>query len=175
MVDKVQPLKLEDSSTGGEEIDQFPTALNPQEDYIECVGIVFDDALNRDEEVKVYRDGDNLKFVDSSNPTPHTLSDLLAGGMSEETHRQLDQLTHEVDESSYDEITRVSGKVTGITVWTNSSKELKIREYLVSRTGGKVSQLVTKQYDGTGTLKETLTEDFTRTSGKVTSITRTRA
>lgn len=79
-IDKVQPLKLEDSATGGSELDQFPTELNPQEDYVECAGLVLDDAANRDETTRVFRDGDDLKFVDTHNPTPATLSELRAGG-----------------------------------------------------------------------------------------------
>jgi hypothetical protein len=174
VMDKVQPLKIEDSSTGGGEVDQFPTSMDPQEDHVECAGIVFDDASHRDESVRVYRDGDDLKFLDNTNPVAHTLSDLLSGGLSEEGHRQLDQLTHEIDESSYDEVTRVGGKVISVTVWDGPSKLHKIREVLVTRVSGKVSQLATKQYDSSGALKETLTEVFSRVGGKISSITRTR-
>lgn len=176
-IDRVQPLKLEAPDTGGDQVDEFPTAVNVNEDHIECAGIVLDDADHRDETTRIWRVGDNLTFTDSSNPTPHTLTDLLAGsgGMTEESHRLLDQLTHEIDESSFDEITRVSGKVTNITVWDGPSKLKKIREAVISRTGGKVSQIVTTQYDAAGLVKETLTEVIARTGGKVVSITRTRS
>jgi hypothetical protein len=38
------------------------------------------DASNRDENVYIARAGNDLIFRDSSNPTPKTLTDLLAGG-----------------------------------------------------------------------------------------------
>jgi hypothetical protein len=78
-IDRVQPLKLEDPGTGGGETDQFPTELNPQEDHLECAGVVFDDVSHRDETTRVWRDGADLKFLDQNNPTAHTLSYLLAG------------------------------------------------------------------------------------------------
>lgn len=79
-IDKVQPLKLEDTSTGGDDLDQFPTELDPREDHVECAGLVLDDADHRDETTRIWRDGSDMKFQDETNPTPHTLADLLAGG-----------------------------------------------------------------------------------------------
>jgi hypothetical protein len=101
---------------------------------------------------------------------------LISGsGITEAQHQNLDTLDHWVDENSYDELTRTGGKVTHIVVWDSPSKLIMIREELITRVSGKVSQLVAKQYDrGTGLLKETMTEVYTRTGGKVTSITRTR-
>lgn len=176
-LDRVQPLKMEDTATGGDEIDQFPTAVDPQEDHLECAGIVFDDIDNRDENVRIYRVGDDLVFTDVSNPTPSTLSDLLAGGgsgLTEEQHRLLPQSTHWIDQDSYDEVTRSGGKTTQVVTWESSSKVRKIREELITRVNGHISQLVTKNYDGSGALHETLTEVFTRTSDRVVSIARTR-
>ena len=141
-------------------------------------GIVLDDLLNRDEAVRIYRDGDDMKFMDVSNPTPSTLSDLLAGGggggMTEEQHRLLPQSTHWIDQNSYDEITRSRGKVTLVVTWESPLRLRKIREETITRTSGHVSQLVTKNYNGSGVLHETLTEVFTRTGSRVTSIARTR-
>ena len=79
-IDKVQPLKLEDSSTGGTELDQFPTELNPLEDHIETAGLVLDDATHRDETTRIWREGSDLKFQDTNNLAGCTLSELLAGG-----------------------------------------------------------------------------------------------
>lgn len=173
-IDRVQPLKLEDPTTGGDQIDQFPTELNPTEDHIECAGIVLDDALNRDEAVRVYRDGNNMMFMDVVNSTPVTLSDLLAGGFSEEQHRLLPSSNHWIDQNSYDEITRSGGKISQIVTWDSPSKTRKIREEVITRTSGLISQVVTSNYDGLGVLHETLTEVITRTSGRVVNIARTR-
>ncbi len=175
MVDRVLPLKLEDTSSGGDEIDTFPTSLDPFEDHIECAGLVLDETSTRDESVRVYRSGGNLTFVDASNPTPHTLSDLLAGGMGEDAHRLLDQLTHAIDEDSFDEVLRTNGKIDSIITWETDAKLKKIREVTVSRSAGKVASVVLKQYDASGVLKEQLTETYTRVNGRISSVNRVRA
>lgn len=173
-IDRVHPLKLEDPTTGGDQIDQFPTELNPLEDHIECAGLVLDDALNRDESVRIYRDGDDMTFIDINNPTPSTLSDLLLGGMTEEQHQLLPSSNHWIDQNSYDEITRSGGKTTQVVTWDSPLKTRKIREEVITRIEGLVSQLVTSNYNGSGILHETLTEVVTRTGGRVVSIARTR-
>ncbi len=42
MADKVRPLKLESSSTGGTQNDLLPTDTDPTSDYLSCKGIAFD-------------------------------------------------------------------------------------------------------------------------------------
>lgn len=42
MVDKVRPLKLENSSLGGTENNLFPTDTDPTEDYLACKGVAFE-------------------------------------------------------------------------------------------------------------------------------------
>jgi hypothetical protein len=79
-IDRVQPLKLEDPSTGGDQTDQFPTELDPSEDYVECAGLVIDDATHRDESTTIYRDGNDMRFTDTNNPDGPTLTELRAGG-----------------------------------------------------------------------------------------------
>ena len=167
MVDRVQPLKLEDTQTGGDDVDQFPTGLDPQEDHVECAGLVFDDATHRDELVRVWRVGNDLTFTDTSNPTPHTLTDLLAssgGGLTESDHEALNTLTHEIDRTSYEEyIYGGSGvDVVAAITWTDSSKVKKIREEQYTYgTGHRVTQVVTIQYDAAGVEKMRMTEDYT--------------
>lgn len=68
------------------------------------------------------------------------------------------------------EVTRSGNDITDIVVWTDNSKTTKIRETNITRSGGKVSQVVEKQYDGSGVLVQTLTSSITRTSGRVSSI-----
>lgn len=79
-IDKVQPLKIEDTGTGGDEVDLFPTALDPQEDHIETAGLVLDDATHRDETTRVWRDGDDLRLSDTRNADAPTLTQLREGG-----------------------------------------------------------------------------------------------
>lgn len=92
------------------------------------------------------------------------------GGISEAAHEIIDSLVHELSETYYLEVTLTSGRVSDVTAWTDSGKTTKVRETNITRTLGQVSQIVKKQYDGTGTLKNTLTYSITRSSGRVSSI-----
>jgi hypothetical protein len=180
-LDKVQPLKLEDSTTGGTEIDQFPTGLDPQEDFVEAAGLVIDDAAHRDEKTIIWRDADDMKFKDGNNPSGYTLTELAesaGGGITEGQHENLDTLVHWVNQTSHEEVTRIGDFITKITVWNSPAKTTKIREEIVTRAGllNRISQVVAKQYDRvTGVLKSTMTEIYTRApGGMVASIARTR-
>lgn len=173
-IDRVQPLKMEDTATGGDDVDQFPTAVDPQEDHLECVGLVLDDLDNRDESVRIYREGNDLRFMDVTNPDSVTLTDLLAVGMTEEQHRFLPSSNHWIDQDSYDEVIKAGIKTTNVITWDSPLKTRKIREEAITRVGGLVTQIVTSNYNGSGILHETLTEAFTRSGGSVTSIARNR-
>jgi len=101
----------------------------------------------------------------------HWIEQTFGGGIDAATHKILDQLVHEIAENNYTEITRVSNRVTNVTIWTTSGKTIKIREFEITRDGNnKVQSIVTKQYNSSGVLVETYTQTITRTSGKVTSI-----
>lgn len=100
---------------------------------------------------------------------------ISGGGLTETAHELLDRLTHEINESSYDEVVYSGNKVTGYIVWTSAAKTTKVREEQYTYSGRKVSQLVTIQYDGSGVEKERLTEVYAYSGNKVTSITRTKA
>lgn len=91
-------------------------------------------------------------------------------GISEAQHLALDTLVHELDETSYLEVTRSGGQVTDVIVWTNSGKTLKVREMNVTRSGGLIATVVEKQYNGAGTLVETLTYTIARSGAHVASI-----
>jgi hypothetical protein len=99
----------------------------------------------------------------------------LTAGMSASSHRAIDQLTHELDEDYYEEYTYTGGNVSNTTVWTSAGKTLKIREYDYTYTTGKMTQSVEKQYDGTGTLVETLTKTYAWTGSRLTSVTCARS
>lgn len=93
-------------------------------------------------------------------------------GITEPEHEALDTLVHDIAEDCSTEITRVSGRVSVVTVWTDSSKTTRIRETTITRTAGRVSQVVTVQYDVAGAVitGQTLTETITRTGGRVSSV-----
>lgn len=175
MVDRTQPLKLEDSATGGTETDEFPTALDRNEDYVDCRGVAVQNDTSDDSTALVSRDAsNNLTFVDGVTSIK-TLAELASGGgMTEAQHLALDVLVHDLDENYYEEYTYTTGKVTNITVWTDSGKTKKIREYQYTYTTGKVSQEVIIQYDGSGTEVERLTLTYTYSGNLISSIDTTR-
>lgn len=95
---------------------------------------------------------------------------LSGSGLTAPQHLALDQLVHNIAETSYLEVTRSGGRVTDVIIWTDSGKTTKIREVNITRSSGQVSQVVTKQYDGGGSLVQTLTQTINRSSGQVASI-----
>lgn len=178
--DRVQLLKQESSAGGGDAADEeqgFPVGLNPNEDAPEVRGVFLQGTSGKDELVYVTRDpstGDML-FADNVVSGEKTLTQLLesaAGGITEGEHEDLDTLVHEIAETCYMELTRSSGKVVNITYWTDSGKTTKVRETVITRSAGKVSQVVETQFDAAGTAitGQTITLDITRTGGKIASI-----
>lgn len=98
------------------------------------------------------------------------------GGITEAQHEVLDTLVHDIDETSYDEVTYGSGgRVVSYVVWETAAKLKKIREEQYTYVSGKVSQVVTFQYDGAGVVKMTMTEAYAYSGGKVVSVTRTKS
>lgn len=91
-------------------------------------------------------------------------------GITPAQHQALDQIVHNIAETSYLEVTRTAGRVSDVTHWTDNTKTTKIRETNITRTSGVVSSVVVKQYDGTGTLAQTLTGTVNRAGGQVASI-----
>ena len=174
-MDRVQVVKQESAALGGNAADEqpWPEPIKPQEDAIETAGVFLQDGSNRDESCLVSRVGPDMTFKDGNNPTAVTLANLLesaGGGITEGQHKLLDSLVHNLSETSYEELTRSGGKVTDIIHWTDNGKTVKIREVNLTRTSGKVSTIVMKQYDGAGALAQTLTGTVTRSGGKVASI-----
>jgi hypothetical protein len=95
-------------------------------------------------------------------------------GISEGTHRNLDQLVHGIAEDSYEEYTYTGTRVDQITIWTDSGKTIKIRQEVFTYTGNKLTMLVTTHYDAVGVLisGETMTETYNYTGNKLDNIGR---
>jgi hypothetical protein len=96
------------------------------------------------------------------------------GGITEAQHEVLDTLIHWISESNWQEFVRESGRVTSIIHWTDSGKTKKVRELLVTRSSGRVSQIDVIQYDGSGVERQRLTGVITRASGRISSVDWTR-
>lgn len=181
-MDKVKPLKLESTDTGGEENDEFPTSLDPHEDFIELRGLVFDTDTVADDSTVITRDGDDLTFKDTNNPTPTTLTELKAGtgGLTVEGHRILRQLIHFINDGPAEGFTsgaykEVTGTIfpTAIVWWDSSSKLKKIVERLLTWSGALVTQDQWKVYDADGNLVATVTDAINYSGIFETNRTRT--
>lgn len=181
-IDKVQPLKIEGVSTGGDDEDQFPTELDPQEDHVELAGIVICDATHRDETTRLWRADLDMKFLDGNNPGGATLTELLAGGaggITETAHKALRHLIHFINDGPGDGFASGSYKeVTGtvfpsaIVWWTSADKTNKIVERLCTWVGVKLTTDQWKIYDSGGTLLVTLTDSISYVGVFETSRTR---
>ena len=78
----------------------------------------------------------------------------------------------EIFENSFLEVTRTSGLITNVTVYTDGTKTIKKRDVDVGRTAGLVTTITNNDYDSGGTLKETETQTVARVSGLVDNITK---
>ena len=94
------------------------------------------------------------------------------GGITTSQHRSLDQLVHEIAEDTYCEIERTGGRVSAVYYYEDDSKAVLIRSFEYTRTDGRISQIVVKQYDeyGDEIIGEILTGTITRSGGRVSSI-----
>lgn len=184
-LDRVKPLKLESIDTGGDEDDEFPTSLNPEEDHVECAGIVLDDPGVRDESTVIWRDGDDMKFMDTNNPDGYTLTELAAsagGGITAAQHDAIRQLIHFIDDGpgtgfasgAYKETTPAGPFPTSEIWWTSSGKTHKIVSLDTTWTGAKITQEVWKVYAADGvTVLATITDAIAYSGFFETSRTRT--
>jgi len=101
-----------------------------------------------------------------------TKSLTTGGGISASQHRNLDQLVHDIAETSYEEYVYTGNRVDAIIIWTSSGKTQKIRETLFTYTGNKVTTIVSKQYDGAGSLiaGETMTKTLNYTGNQLDDV-----
>lgn len=78
MVDKVKPLKIENSTLGGTENDPFPTEVDPSEDYIAAKGISFEGLDTK----LIYPTGDDLGWSDPNSSGFKKFNDLNAAAFA---------------------------------------------------------------------------------------------
>jgi hypothetical protein len=181
-LDRVQAVKWEDPSHGGTQTDPYPSGIDENEDALSARGYYFQPAGGpADEEMLVWRDGDNLKFQDKL-AGPLTLSQLATGGsgITEAQHRILRSLIHFIEDGpaegfatgAYREIT---GTVfpTAIVWWETSGKLKKIVERLITWTSGQPTTDKWKVYDTDGsTVLWTITDTISYSGAFETSRTR---
>jgi hypothetical protein len=117
-----------------------------------------------------YVDGVGFRFFENGVEVG-----LAGSGITEGQHEGLDTLVHEIDETSFDEVIYTASFITQYIVWASPAKLLKIREEQYTYSAGMVSQVVTIQYDGTGAVQMTMTEQYTYSGSRITSVTRTKS
>ncbi len=115
---------------------------------------------------------DDSSFWILTADDPVTWAEIGAPAGTLSGHESLNSLVHEVNETSYVAVTRVDSQVTNVTIWTDYGMTVKIRETIITRSGGAVSECVERQYDEFGVLivGQQLTSSFTRTAGVITSV-----
>jgi hypothetical protein len=184
--EQVRAQVTESTGLGGDGNDDYgvPAGIDPTEDVLVCAGIFFGapgNAQPSDGTVAIYIDpaDGKLYFEDVDNLGPgarRTLADLVAGvgGLTAGSHRPLDQLVHDIAETSFEEYTYLANRVSNLTIWTDNGKTKKIREWDYTYSGVKIATVVAKQYDAAGALivGETMTETYTFTGNDVTSVER---
>ena len=114
---------------------------------------------------------DNTSSGLTASNVQDAIDELEANPFNEEAHRTLHQLTHILDRSYYEEYTYTGPQITNVTVWTDSGKTQKVREYDYTYTGPRVTGETEKQYDSGGSLKETITYTYSYTGAYIDNIT----
>lgn len=117
---------------------------------------------------------DNTASGLTSLTVQDAIDELEANPFNEEAHRLLDQLTHKLDENYYEEYTYTGINVSNATIWTNSGKTLKIREYIYTYSGAFVSTVTVKQYDSEGDLIEQIVHTYNYSGARISDITAVR-
>ncbi len=172
MADRVRVTKHEYASVGGDPTDEtdFIDDIDPNEDGVDARSLFLQSDTSSDSDVEVTRDSsDRMTFKDGDNTTPVPLTDLIGGGLTPTTHRDIDQLVHMLAENAYYEVTYAGPRVTAETWWTDAAKTAKIREVTYGYTGSRVSSETWRQYDASGVQIATFAVTYTYTGPRVTS------
>jgi len=79
--DRVQVLKRESAALGGDPADDvdYLEPIAAQTDAIETAGVYLQDGSNRDENVWIERNGQDMRFRDQKVTTPVTLVSIVPG------------------------------------------------------------------------------------------------
>ena len=164
-MDRVKPLKLESVDTGGVEDDQFPTSMDPTEDFVECAGIVIDDATHIDESTVIWRTADDMMFKDTNNPGGYTLTQLAAVGDLINLYLENDPPTPGTDYSN-----TYTGQRVDQEQWKRTSDASLLKQIDYAYTGQKVTTEVRTVYAVNGTtILGQLTITYTYTGQLLTS------
>lgn len=97
------------------------------------------------------------------------------GGITEAEHEALNTLVHDtVPFDLFEEYTYTGFRVTGVITWTDATKVLKKRELQITYTGARVTSAVSIVYDDFGVEIYRLTDTYTYTGARLSSVSRVR-
>lgn len=144
-LDRVKPLKLESIESGGDEDDEVPTGLNPEEDHIECAGIVLDDPGLIDESTVIWRDINDMMFKDANNPSGYTLTQLAAVGDLINLYLECEPPTPSTDYTN-----TYTGNRVDQEQWKRHSDASLLKQVDYTYTGARVTQEVRKVFAANG-------------------------
>lgn len=179
--ERVQVIKQESTALGGDDADSGPGLqypIDPFEDVIEAAGFECQEPNGsvRDNVVMISRSASKMTFKDTENPTPLTLTDLLAGtgGFTYIEFLLDNEPTVETGATDCTYIpTYTTGKVT-LAEWKRNDATL-IKSIAYSYTSGKVTTEVRKVFAANGTtILAQVTWTYNYTGTILASATMTR-
>ena len=128
---------------------------------------------NTPKEGWIVYDGLSYKLKDESG-----VFDVRYGSINISEHRDLNTLTHEISETSYDDITYGGGtsgtKVSKVVTYKTSSKLHKIRQAEFTYLSDDLVMTVETQYDNNDIVTERVTESYSYSGTDMISVERTR-
>jgi hypothetical protein len=96
-------------------------------------------------------------------------------GMTENDHRVVDQLVHDLAEDYFEEYIYSGNQVTSVIAWTDSGKTTKIRETQFAYSGNQVTTETIIQFDEFGSEVERIVLTYAYTGNKVSNVTCVRS
>lgn len=129
----------------------FPEPLNPLTEDVDIHGATFEDGVAKDDTTRIWRQGQDLLMKDGHNPTPVSVSTVVASGLL-----MSNAFMEEVRDGT-------TGRLTKVIYWTSVAKIQKIREVIIDRdVASRITGITRHTYDSAGVLVNTLTRAITR-------------
>jgi hypothetical protein len=171
--DRVQIQKRESAAGGGDAADDSPFLYDPldsSEDCVELRGVFLQDAGGlKDEDVGIWRDGDDIVFLDVTTGTESTLTNLLANTSDhgDLTGKDDDDHTQYLLVAGTRASTGVQTFSAGISIGGNTGSDILIGSDGVSTSN---LALTTAGYVDANYLRDTDAYSHPNHSGDVTSV-----
>jgi hypothetical protein len=123
----------------------------------------------------------NITYTENKNAQQQINQSIIQGmdgyaltldAYSPSNHRNLDQLVHNIAETSYEEVTYSNGLVSNVTVYTDSGKATNIREEQYVYSSFMISTITYIQYNSSSVEVERVVETYTWNGNNILSVSR---